>query len=308
MSDTSAYGFGFDNGTAIALGTFDGVHLGHISVLKTTVENAENLNTIALTFYTPPKKAKMLCTAAKKEQLILNSGINQVFTLDFDFIKDLSPTEFFEKILIESFNAKLLVCGFNYRFGKNASGDAAFLKKLCDENGISLIICDEFQKNGQSVSSTVIRELITNGDCEKVSDILGRFFEIGEIVSSGKHLGSKFGFATANITVSDDLIVPQKGVYATYTKIADKIYPSVTNFGNQPTFDGKNNICETHIIGFDQDIYGNFIEIGFIKKIRNIEKFDCIELLSKQIDNDKLLSTGIFKQNYEKILKTTLQI
>lgn len=308
MSDVSSYGFGFDKGSAIALGTFDGVHSGHMQVLKKTVKEGGQLNTVALTFSAPPKKAKLLYSLAKKEQLILKSGIKQVFTLDFDFVKDLSPVEFFENILLDSFNAKIIVCGFNYRFGKGALGDVTLLKTLCEQNNIRLFVCEEYKSEIGTVSSTNIRNLINEGNFEVANDLLGRYFELGETVTKGKNVGSKLGFATANFTVSDSFIVPRQSVYATYTRIGDKIFPSVTNFGGQPTFNGEKNICETHILGFNEDIYGTFIEVGFIKRLRDTKKFDSFQLLSQQITVDKQNAMVIFEQNREKILKSTLQI
>ncbi len=308
MDQASAYGFGFDEGTAIALGTFDGVHTGHMQVLSKTAEFNRQFNTVALTFSAPPKKAKMLCSAAKKEQLILSTGIKQVFTLDFDFVKDLSPEEFFNDILLDSFNAKVLVCGYNYRFGRKAAGDTTLLQKLCEDAGVTLYVCDEHTEDSISVSSTKIRELLTQGECESVCTLLGRYFELSEVVTSGRHDGTSLGFATANIIPADDLVLPKESVYATYTKIGDKIYPSVTNLGPQPTFESHTTVCETHIIGFEGDIYGRFIEIGFLEKIRDIIKFDSKQQLFEQILSDKNTSELIFAEKREKILKSTLQI
>lgn len=301
MSDISSYGFGFDNGTAVALGTFDGVHTGHIQVLSKTAEFNRQFNTVALTFSAPPKGSPMLCSAAKKEQLILKAGIDQVFTLDFDFVKDLSPKEFFNDILIESFNTKKIVCGFNYRFGKNASGDTALLKDFCDKSGIELYVCKEFLKNDIAVSSTRIRELIKHGDCEGAAELLGRFFEIGETVSTGRHIGTALGFATANFSIDSSLVTPKEGVYATYTRIGNELFASVTNLGPQPTFGNDKSVCETHIIGFDEDIYGRLIEVGFLKRLRDITKFDDPKILSQQILEDKQKAAVIFREKLGKI-------
>ncbi|MBQ8533884.1 MAG: riboflavin biosynthesis protein RibF [Clostridia bacterium] len=301
MDQASAYGFGFDGGTAIALGTFDGVHTGHIRVLSKAAEFNKQFNTMALTFSAPPKKAKMLCSLSKKEQLILKTGVKQVFTLDFDFVKDLSPEEFFKDILIESFNAKVLVCGYNYRFGRGASGDVKKLGELCKASNISLYVCQEHTEQNLSVSSTKIRDLLSVGDCQTVYALLGRYFEIGEAVSCGRHDGSAFGFATANIIPSPSLIIPKEGVYATYTRIGEDIYPSVTNLGTQPTFESDVSVCETHIIGFDGDLYGRYIEVGFLKRLRDIIKFDNKNLLFEQINSDKEISELIFAEKREKI-------
>ncbi|MGN1080906.1 MAG: bifunctional riboflavin kinase/FAD synthetase [Acutalibacteraceae bacterium] len=292
MSEKSI--FGFENGSSVALGTFDGVHIGHKRVLEAAASSAKKTVSVALTFGSSPKGAKMLCSPQKKKQLILETGIAAIFNLDFEFVKDISPEKFFSDILIGRFNAKHLVCGFNYRFGKNASGDTSLLERLCSEHGISLTVCKEISKDGDTVSSTRIRNLLENGKIREAARLLGRDFSVCGTVRKGKSLGRRLGFATANFVPDSKLVLPLSGVYATYVLIGDKSFPAVTNLGSQPTFGGKNTVCETHIIGFDGNLYDRTIEIYFLDRLRDIRNFKTAEALEKQVFSDMECSQSLF--------------
>lgn len=274
--------------TAIALGTFDGLHLGHLEVLNGICKS--DFTPLALTFDTPPKMSDgknlgLILTPEQKKEFLLQKGIKTV-TLDFEEVKNLSPYKFLSDIT-KKLSPKVISCGFNFRFGKNASGDADFLKKFCLDNSIECIVSDSVLSYGEPISSTRIREAISKGDITLANKMLGRNFGFTAPVIHGDKRGRTIGFPTINQKYPSLLVAPRFGVYAGYTNIDGRLYRSVTNIGKRPTFETDYIISETYIFDFDNDIYGKEVAVYLTSFLRDEVKFSGIEELKNTILADK---------------------
>ncbi len=286
-----------------ALGDFDGVHLGHIAVINTALRCCGNFTPAVYTFAHNCKNASVITDNEQKEKVILSLGIEKVIFDDFDSIKDYSPLQFVKEILNDKYNIKTVVCGKDFRFGKDAEGNVLILKKLCDENGISLITVDSVDVGGNKISSTDIRNSIENGDMECAAKMLGRPFCVNGIVTHGKGLGHTKKTPTVNISFKENVVIPAFGVYITKTSIDGTEYNSISNVGIRPSVENtdKPNI-ETNIFDFDSDIYGKNISISFIKMLRPEIKFESSDKLFEQIKKDILTAKEYFsEENSEKI-------
>lgn len=280
--------------TCIALGFFDGVHIAHRKILLSAINSAKekNLQALALTFDRSPReiltldKVDYISTTEEKKALISSLGCDVHFLTTSHNILDMEPHSFVKEILVEKLNAKHICCGYNYRFGKNASGDSALLKELGEKMGFSVDVIDCVEMYGDSVSSSRIRRLISEGDIKKANELLGRPFSLSGTVVEGKHLGKKLGFPTANIYPESTLIKPKNGVYKTIVTTTRGIFPAITNVGYNPTVGGEEFHLETYIPNFNSDLYQTEMKIEFISYIRGELKFDNLDSLKKQIEKD----------------------
>ncbi|MBR6801663.1 MAG: bifunctional riboflavin kinase/FAD synthetase [Eubacteriaceae bacterium] len=278
-----------EDGLCAAVGFFDGLHRGHRKIIELcrgeyplAVISFENQ---PAAFINSQSTAHKLMSNAEKEKLLGEMGVEYLFSYLFDEkMRNTSAEEFFEKAIVKN-NVKRLACGFNFRFGKGGCGDTELLRKLCEEYGITLLIGDAETEDGEVISSTLIKKYLYKGDAKKASQLLGRDFYITGIVAEGKKLGRTLGFPTANVYVPSEIVVPKWGVYESYTTVGGVRYPSVTNIGNNPTI-GEDIRVESHIIGFDGDIYGEEIKIEFHDYIRGEMKFSGIEELAAQVHKD----------------------
>ncbi len=284
-------------GAFIALGTFDGLHMGHKAVI--TSEKSEYERKIALMFKEHPqvtlkgKHPGILITPQKEAELLKSWGV-EAEHIDFGEVSQLSPREFVEEILVKRYNARSLACGFNYRFGKGAQGDVKTLKSLCAEKEIKLTVVDEVDYEGAPVSSTKIRNAITRGDMKSAKDMLGRFYSYDFEVCHGDERGRILGSPTINQFFMKDFCVAEFGVYASVTVVDGVSYPSVTNIGVRPTIEGvSEKRSETNIIGFEGDLYGKHPEVFIVEKIRGELKFNSLDELSAQIAIDRQRSLEI---------------
>ncbi|MDR7869948.1 MAG: bifunctional riboflavin kinase/FAD synthetase [Tissierellaceae bacterium] len=281
--------------TAIALGNFDGVHIGHKKLIMNMVDAAKDLNLkpSILLFENHTKSvtagnAPMCLTSRpQKELLVKNLGVEIIYNINFDEnLMKLQPEEFVKYILVEKLNTKLVVVGFDYRFGHKASGNVETLKNLANKYGFKVIVIEPIYVDDLLVSSTKIRELIMEGNLELVSSMLDRNYQVIGKVIPGKKIGRTLGFPTANLELIDDYIIPKHGVYRTKTVMNEKTYLSATSVGYNPTFENDRVKIECHIIDFTEKIYDEIIYIEFIEFLRDELKFDSIEELIKQINND----------------------
>ncbi len=286
----------------IALGTFDGLHIGHKQVLLS--DTAEYDKRITLLFTSHPKKVLTgmspgeLITPEKRGYLLSEWGFTPEF-IDFSEIFELTPEEFADEILVGRYGATALSCGFNYRFGKNASGNPEILAEFCRERGIKLTVCREVDFDGEPVSSTRIRECLKSGDTETAKAMLGRYFSYDFPVVHGDARGRILGSPTINQFFTEDFTVPEFGVYASYTVIEGEKYPSVTNIGVRPTIGNSEKRSETNIIGYQGDLYGQCVEVALVKKIRGEMQFASLEELSGQIAKDREASLEIAKRTWQ---------
>lgn len=281
--------------TAVALGNFDGIHLGHKKIILKMIEASKEFNLIPsiLLFNTHTKaiteyKTPMCLTSnSQKENIVSRLGVEKIYNIDFDknFMK-LLPEEFVKNILVDKLNTKLVVVGFDYRFGHKASGNVETLKDLGKKYGFQVIVLQPIFVDNIIVSSTKIRELISNGDIDLANRMLDKNYQIVGKVIPGNKVGRTLGFPTANIELSNDYVLPKHGVYRTKTIIGDKTYLSVTNVGYNPTFNNDKVKIECHIIDFSEEIYDRLIHVEFIEYLRGGIKFDNLEGLIKEIDND----------------------
>lgn len=280
--------------TAVALGIFDGLHVGHMAVLSQTL-SSEYVPTV-LTFGGKVKNADRIITESDKIRLLENVGIEEYITLPFNEIRDMSPQEFVAEVLVKKLNAAKVCCGFNFMFGKNACGDANLLRKLCAESGIEVFICDCVEVDGRAVSSTAIRKLLENGDVVTANKMLGHLFGYEYEVVSGQKLGRVLGTPTLNQHFDSDFCVPKFGVYASYSVCNDKKYPSVTNIGVKPTVGSEFPLSETWIPDFLGDLYGQHIEVRLLEFMRCEEKFASIDILKDKIISDGEKAKKIFEK------------
>lgn len=280
---------------AVCLGNFDGLHIGHRELIKRGVEIAkrEGLKCAVLSFevhpavYLSSKSPELLISFEEKERILSSMGVDYFVLSDFSSIRDMSCEDYVDKILIKRLSAAFVICGFNYSFGKRASGDAALLRELLKSKGVRTEIVDEVRLSGQRVSSTAIRELLKNGDCELAARLLGGSFCIDSPVTAGKRLGRTLGFPTANQRLDPVRLKPKKGVYASTVSYNGRVYAAISNLGERPTVEdnGQYN-CESFILGFNGDIYGCKIRTELLKFIREEKKFSSTEELREQIEKD----------------------
>jgi riboflavin kinase/FMN adenylyltransferase len=292
----------FENKTAVALGSFDGLHKGHMSVIACALSFKEcGLIPLVMLFDSHP--LKLLANKAPAEILqpelraeILESRGVDSFVVSFKEIKDLSCREFVTEILLDKLNAGAVCCGSNYRFGKGGAGDVNELKALCDEFGIEIKISPEITFGDFPISSTRIRQAVESGDIPLANAMLGREFRYKYTVVSGDQRGRLMGAPTINQHFGKNFVIPKKGVYASVTVVDSTEYPSVTNIGLRPSFENEDLRSETCILGFSGDLYGKDIEVRLLQYLRGEMKFDSMEALGAQIKSDAEASKEIYKR------------
>jgi len=279
----------------VALGCFDGVHLGHASVINKAVKIAKEMSLpcLVFTFEEPPRNlfspepTPLLTLPEKKAELISSLRADILvctpFTAD---IAALTPEQFSNDILLKNLKAAHIVCGFNYSFGKLAKGNTEFLNRFCAENNIGLSIIPPFELDCVCVSSSLIRELIANGEIEKANLLLGRNYSLCAEVVGDKGLARSLGFATANQIFDKKTLMPKNGVYATQTTLDGITLRGITNIGTRPTVNGNKLCAETHLFDFCGDLYGKNLEIELLKFIRPERKFNSVEELKNQVLED----------------------
>lgn len=294
-------------GTAVALGYFDGIHLGHQAVLNTALEYAkkEKLVPVVMLFDIHPRKLisgkvpPMLTSEEKKRELLCKMGFTVV---DFNFREamDYSPNEFIEKILIDALNARVVSCGFDYHYGKGGKGNADTLYEELKKRGIKAFSKEPILLGKEVISSTAIRTLIAAGEIEKANTMLGTCFSYDFTVKKGDGIGKRvLGFPTINQFFPQDFIVPKYGVYASKVCLDGKWYPAVTNVGIRPTVAKDSMRSETCILDFSGDLYGKNVEVSLLSFIRSEIKFPDLEALSKQIEKDIIKARNIYSEVVE---------
>ena len=283
----------------IALGNFDGLHKGHLTLIDKVIDLAkENKGkSIIYTFENHPKtlidsnaKINLLLDNNNKEELLKDRNVDIVYLEKFteEFMKK-SPEDFIAYI-VEKFKIKGIVVGFNYRFGYKNMGDTNLLKELSSKYNFEVFIMEPCKLKDKVISSTRIRKELLEGNIEDSNKMLTRpYFLEGKVVS-GKQIGRTIGFPTANLEYSKFALLPKEGVYYTNIMWNDKIFKGITSVGNNPTVNGKNITVETFILEFNKDIYGDTIKVFFLKKIRNNKKFNSLEELKTQLSKDKSFS------------------
>ncbi len=288
--------------TAVTLGSFDGLHKGHIAVIACAFEmqKKHGLLPLVLLFDRHPmltisgKAPDKILQKTLRDELIAKTGAGKRI-VPFSEVRDMSCRDFFEKILIGKLNAGGVCCGWNYRFGRNNEGGIEELKALCEEFGVMLKVTPPVDFGGNPVSSTRIRQAVECGDIALANAMLGREFRYRLTVVDGQHRGRLIGAPTINQRFEEGFVKPKNGVYASVTVVEGKEYPSVTNIGLRPSFENEDFRSETCILGFSGNLYGQEIEVKLLEYLRDEIKFDSIDELSAQIKTDAEKSEEIFR-------------
>lgn len=297
--------------SAITLGVFDGVHLGHRELLKKIHEIAQSkdLETTVVTFnkhplsvLSPERAPKMLTSTKRKLELFDETGlVDNVLLLDFNIaLAHLEPEDFIKKVLVEQLNAKAICVGANFSFGRDRKGNVQLLTELADKYGYEMLpielIAAENAIDQQPVSSTLIRQYISVGDVKSAEKFLGRNHEITGVVVHGDHQGRELGYPTANTEVEDSIALPSDGVYAGTVVVQGKTFKSAISIGVRPTFHDDNvRVIEPHILDFNEDIYFETITIKFEEKLRDQQVFSSIDALIQQIEEDCKTTREVIK-------------
>ena len=289
--------------TSVALGNFDGIHIGHREVFRAALEAAEEMGLKSLCFTfsnhpfnfilrreeSDPDAVKLICTEDEKKELIEEMGFDILVNVPFDeLIMKMPAHDFFNDIVRDRLNAGFVSVGFNYTYGARATGRPDTLRAECEASGIGLSVQDAVIADGEVVSSTLIREMISVGNMEMTAKLLGRPYSFSGVVKHGKKLAGSMGIPTINIPAPDRQMLPPNGVYFSRIFIGGKTYNSVSNIGVNPTVDSgrKHKSIETNIFDFDDDAYGCEVTVFFDHFSRGERKFRDKEELFSQIARD----------------------
>ena len=301
--------FHSDKKTIVTIGTFDGVHLGHAAILKKLTQNTQNetFESTVLTFFPHPRMVlqgksdlKLLNTINEKIELLEKIGIDNLIIHPFDEkFAELNAEAFVSTILVDHLRVQKIIIGYDHRFGKNRTANIDDLISFGAQYGFEVEQISAQEIDEISISSTKIRTALEEGDIQLANEYLGYSYFLSGTVVKGKQLGRTIGFPTANISLEEDYkLVPQNGVYIVQAEIDSKTIYGMMNIGFNPTVQGKQKTIEVHLFDFDTDIYNRKIQVAILQRIRSEKKFESIELLTKQLEEDRNFSRN-YLQNLE---------
>lgn len=283
------------NKSSLALGFFDGLHLGHKVVLKNAINiaKANNTQSTVITFKNHPldilsnQKVEQILTINEKLEILEKIGIDYVFLLDFNKIASIKASDYLENSLIKYFSPIAITTGFNHHFGFNKEGNSHFLKEQSKNFNYQFFEVPPFVVKDTIVSCSAIRNLLHLGNFQEANSLLGYNFFINGIVQKGEKIASTLGFPSANIEYPEDKVIIPHGIYYVKVNVKNKEYDGILNYGYSPTLENRTRLkTEIHILDFSEDIYGERIKVSFIAKIRNQMKFENKEKLKEQIIRD----------------------
>lgn len=295
----SIISFSANKQTVVTIGTFDGVHLGHQKILGHVTESAQALDcqSLVLTFFPHPRMVlqedsdmKQLNTLQEKIDLLDKLGIDNLVIHPFNKeFSRLTAEEFVKDVLVEVFNVKKIIIGYDHRFGRNRTANIDDLISFGETYGFEVEQISAEELNEVSISSTKIRTALLDGDIELANDYLGYDYTLTGIVSKGKQLGRTIGYPTANIKVEESYkLIPSNGVYIAKSMIGNKLVYGMMNIGNRPTVDGTSQTIEINFFDFEQDLYHKTITVSLLKRMRDEQKFDSVDALKTQLGIDKI--------------------
>ena len=261
-----------DKRKAVALGDFDGMHRAH----QTVVTGAEDV-----TIYCVNNRFSLL-----QKSILEKRYPNAVFA-DFGALRDMDAAQFVEDVLIKQFGAGIILCGYNFRFGKNAMWSAMDLRRFLAEKDIWVRILEHLDFKGEPISSSRIRTCLQNGNIADANEMLGYCFTFESEVIAGDKRGRTIGFPTINQHLPEGLTVPRYGVYESRTFVGDKMYRSFTNLGIRPSWRLEEPLAETHLFDFDGDLYGQTVRVELVQYLREEKHFSSTQALKEQLTNDK---------------------
>ncbi|RXI51769.1 bifunctional riboflavin kinase/FAD synthetase [Clostridium tetani] len=299
----------------VALGSFDGLHLGHMKLIDKAIKLAKENSgkSMVYTFKNHPLGVinenlapKLLMDNSTKIEVLKNKGVDILRFICFDKnFMEISPKDFILNI-IKQYNIKGIVVGFNFRFGHKNSGDVELLKELSKKYDFQLFIVDPVEYNDEVVSSSRIRKTISEyGNVEEAKEMLPHPYFLEGNVIKGRQIGRKMGFPTINLDYNKNFVIPKNGVYFAVVLYNNKFYKGITNIGYNPTVKSKKLNIETHVLNFNEEIYGEKIRLYFLSRLRDEKKFKSLEELSLTIKKDK---GYVNKQSLDLIVKNNLQI
>ncbi len=277
--------------TAVALGVFDGVHIGHRAVLQ-AVHQIQGCTPGACTFVTEHMMMQKhasgyLYSSGLKQEMLKRLGMELIYMPEFSEIRNMTGWEFAKQILHENLHVEHVFCGKNFRFGAGASCDVQDLEKFGSEFAFQVHVIDEVQKDGILVSSTAIRKFVVNGEIEKAGAFLGEPYQIRQEVTHGAQLGRTIGFPTINQEFAEGQLVPKFGVYASETETSEGKFASLTNIGRKPTVDYQGvPLAETYLKQFSGDLYGKIVTVKLLRYIRPEIRFSSLGDLVRQMTKD----------------------
>ena len=283
-------------GIAIALGFFDGVHIGHKKILSTLVQraNEKEVKTAVITFDKNPADyfsdtPTLALQSFKDKELIMDSlGIDYLFELDFEPYKDLTALEYLQNVLVKNFSPSVIVVGYNHTFGKDREGRPAFLKNKESEFGYECTVVPELRYNDkEEVSSSIIRKRVECGHLNAIKALLGRHFSVRNSVIKGSRKATALGCPTANLVWPSSMVKLPYGVYHGFAQVNNKVYPALISWGKKPTLtDGSEETLEVHLYDFNENIYGKIVKVMFVEQERDQQDFGSILVLKTQIQKD----------------------
>ena len=292
--------------SAVTIGNFDGVHRGHQLVIKQLkqVANAAALPSVVIIFepqpiefFAPDQAPKRLSRFREKIAFLKAQDIDYLLCLRFDqSLASLSAEAFVQQILLGKLNTRQLVIGDDFHFGKNRQGNFAFLLQHSNRFGFVVAETETLLLNGARVSSTRVRECIQQNDFDQAAELLGRPYALGGKIAHGQKLGRQLGYPTINIKMGDKTLIV-KGIFAVHVKgIDNRVLKGVASIGTRPTVAGVDTILEVYILDFDENVYGRSVNVEFLHKIRDEQKFDSLEELTRNMDRDTERAIAYFER------------
>lgn len=297
-------GYHSESPLSLSIGIFDGVHIGHQAIIKklNIIADKKHLESAILTFWPHPRTVfnpdddlKFLNTIEEKTYLLKKNGIQHLFLKEFDEeFRNLTGEEFVKQILVGKLNVKHLIIGHDHTFGKNRSGDFNLLQKMSSEFGFEVEQVEAIDFHSKHISSTQIRNALTEGNVKEANEMLGYVYSVSGEVIHGKKIGRTIGYPTANIAVNPIKLLPKKGAYIVDVFVKNQHFKGMLSIGTNPTVNGNLLSVEVYILNFNEDIYGKEISVNFREFLHDEIKFETLEKLIERLDEDKRLT-----ENYQ---------
>ncbi|MEM5566575.1 bifunctional riboflavin kinase/FAD synthetase [Psychroserpens sp. AS72] len=296
--------------SVITIGTFDGVHIGHQKIIKRLVETGKkkDLRSIVLTFFPHPRMVlqpdfdiKLLHSIDERQTVLSQFGLDELVIKKFTkAFADLSAQDYVKQILVEELNAKHIIIGYDHHFGKNRTANIDDLKIFGKQYGFTVEEISAQDIEDVAVSSTKIRQSLLKGDIETANSFLGYPYFITGKVIKGKGIGKTLNFPTANLDIKETYkLIPKDGVYVVKSSIDDSPVYGMMNIGNNPTFKGNKQSIEVHFFDLDKNLYDKTLNIEILYRLRDERKFDSVERLKEQLQNDELNALKLISKHHE---------
>lgn len=275
--------------SSLALGAFDGLHRGHMAVIHAACapgKGGEVLSPAVFTFRSSPSGNSAVLTGRDKERILAHSGVETLYSLEFQEVRNWEAEAFVRRVLFQRCNARRLCCGQDFRFGRGARGDVALLRQLCCQAGVELYVVPPVTDSGEKVSSTRIRKAVEEGDIPTANRLLGRPFGFSLEVIHGNHIGTGLGTPTINQAIPEGFVLPRFGVYASWCRVGGQYFYGVTNVGLKPTVGSDRVLAETWLPEFSGDLYGKRVRVFLLEFLRPEKKFASLEELKAAIQEN----------------------